>query len=105
VSAQTIHEPKRQGGYTWANDAPDADRECGKRRQYHQRKCGACKRTVMVHCDQCLIQVTGCLCTLIERMGPVEAYKTLARQVGQRDAQAAFKSFGYNLPYLPGIPD
>lgn len=105
MPAQTIHEPKRDGGLVWADDTPDADRECGKRRRIHKVKCGACRRTVMVHCDECRIQVTACLCTLIERMGPVEAYKTLARQVGQREAQAAFKSFGYDMLWLPGIPD
>lgn len=105
MPAEKIHAPKRAGGFTWADDLPDADRECGKRRAVHKVPCGACKRKVMLHCGECRIQVTGCLCTLIERMGPIEAYKTMARQVGQREAQAMFKSFGYNLPYLPGIPD
>lgn len=105
MTTPTIHEPKRPGGFSWADDAPDADRECGKRRRAHRVKCGACKRTVLLHCDECNIQVTGCLCTLIERMGPVEAYKTLARQVGQTQARSEMLRFGYNMPFLPGLPD
>lgn len=102
---ETIHAPKREGSLTWANDVSDADRECGKRRHPHTVACGACKRSVLIHCDECRIQITACLCTLIERMEPIEAYRTLAQQVGQIEAQRQFKSFGYNLPWLPGIRD
>jgi hypothetical protein len=102
---QTIHQPKRLGALAWANDVTDADAECGKRRAIHTVRCGGCKRNVMLHCDQCRIQVTGCLCTLIERMEPIEAYKVLAKQVGQERARREMATFGYpNMPYLPGLP-
>lgn len=105
MPAITIHDPARPGGFSWADDTLDADRECGKRRQIHSRQCPVCKRTVMLHCSECLLQVTGCLCTMVERMGPVEAYKAVAMQVGQRSAQRQFKAQGYDMLWLPGLPD
>jgi hypothetical protein len=98
-----IHEPKREGAFAWAEDI-DADRECGYHRQLFRERCKACGRPVILHCDRCQIQVTGCLCTLIERMEPLEAYKMMAGQVGQTKAREMMQKFGYNMPLLPNIP-
>lgn len=105
ASKTQVNPPARDGALSWAEDAPIADRECGRPRAMHGVRCNSCGRTVIIHCDSCRIQVSGCTDTLILRMGPVDAYRQLAEQVGQKKAQREFKRLGYNMPYLVGIPD
>ena len=102
-----IHEPKRSGAFVWAENTTAADQECGQRRSLVRRDCGACTRPVMLHCSRCTIQVTGCLCTLLERKDRHEVYKMLARQVGQNKARDLFAKLGYPMPYLadPSLRD
>lgn len=57
----------------------------------------------MVHCQRCNIQITACLCTMVERLEPIEAYKMLAKEVGQTAARQQMQQFGYNMPILPGL--
>lgn len=75
-----------------------ADRECGKRRQLHKRQCPPCKMQVMLHCDQCMIQITGCLCTMVERFGHEEALRQLTQQYGFRQAKKRLKRAGLWTP-------
>lgn len=99
-----VHASKHPDGLAWAEDAPDADRECGYRRTPTKIGCPVCRRQVLLHCLRCKIQMTACLCTMLARMEPLEAYRSLALQVGQDRARAEFKKMGYDFLYLPGIP-
>lgn len=102
--AGQVHVAIKSGGYEWADDVLDADRECSQRRALTKKRCTICRRPVMLHCSSCDIQVTACMCTIIHRMEPLEAYKTLAQQLGQTKAREAMLGYGYNMPILPGIP-
>jgi len=99
-----VHEAIRSGGFEWADDVADADRECNGPRALTKERCPVCKRPVMLHCSSCKIAVTGCLCTLVNRMEPIEAYKLLAVQLGQTEARKMMASMGYNMPILPNLP-
>lgn len=99
-----VHEAINTGGFEWADDVLDADRECSQRRSLTKKRCGICKRPVMLHCSACNVQVTACMCTIIKRMEPLEAYKMLAQQLGQTKAREAMLSYGYNMPILPNLP-
>lgn len=99
-----VHPAIKSGGYEWADDVLDADRECSHPRSVVKKRCAVCHRPAMLHCSSCNIQVTACMCTIIQRMEPLEAYKTLAKQLGQNKAREAMLSYGYNMPILPGIP-
>lgn len=44
----------------------DANRDCGMQR-LKPAQCGACGQKVLLHCDNCQLQVTGCWCTAVER--------------------------------------
>lgn len=103
--SETIHEPKHSEGFRWADDITDAAKACQQANRAPGRaKCPVCKRTVLLHCEDCRIQVTACICTMVARMEPIEAYKKLAEQVGQTQARAQFAALGYNMPVLPFLP-
>jgi len=101
----TVHEAVKPGGYEWADDVTDADHECNQRRAATKVRCDVCKRPVMLHCSTCKIQVTACLCTIIKRLEPLEAFRLLAKQLGQTKAREVMLSYGYNMPLIPGLPD
>lgn len=46
---------------------PEANEGCGLPAMYAET-CPACERKVILHCDSCKVQVSGCLCTLKERL-------------------------------------
>lgn len=53
-------------GYKKAHHFADinvANKECSTRGQAHMIDCPECSERVAVHCDKCLIQLTGCTCT------------------------------------------
>lgn len=79
-------------------DIHAADKECGKRRRLHTRVCPACKSQVMLHCDECLIQVTGCICVMVDRFGHEEALRQLTEQYGMRQAKKRLKRAGLWTP-------
>jgi len=99
-----VHQAIKPGGFEWA-DVVDADRECSRKRTPTKKRCAICNRPVMLHCTACNIQITACLCTIIQRLEPLEAYKLLANQLGQTKAREAMANYGYNMPLIPGLPD
>lgn len=44
-------------------DVHVANRECSVRNQVEPRDCPECHERVVVHCDRCEIQITGCTCS------------------------------------------
>lgn len=53
----------------------DANKECSKKKDLKRATCRACGQTVMLHCDDCRIQITGCFDTDVDRFGIEEAKK------------------------------
>lgn len=82
-----------------ALDMLEANRECGVRRnQQYRVDCPKCKQPVMLHCDNCKVQVTGCLCTEVDRFGSSEAMKHLIERVGYESAVERMKAAGFYIP-------
>lgn len=78
-------------------DIPTADTECG--RKWDKKKavlttCAVCEMQVYLHCSDCNIQVTGCLCVAVERMSP-EELQQFKEQIKRKRAQEA----GIVLPF------
>lgn len=42
--------------------------ECKSKKKPYLSKCLVCLRTVAMHCEDCSIQITACLCTLRARL-------------------------------------
>ncbi len=66
-----LPEPKRQeeriyegykNAYPFA-DVAVAQRECSVKEHAEAVDCPECAERVVIHCDQCKVQVTGCTCT------------------------------------------
>lgn len=56
--------------------------DCSKSsRHTHFKDCPGCHMRVAIHCEQCGIQISGCLCLLVERDGP-EIAAAKARERG-----------------------
>lgn len=76
---------------------PEANAECKRPYSRHnlvRTLCKVCEMDVMLHCSDCEIQITGCLCTAVERMTPEDLHR-FKEQVAQRRAREA----GLRLPY------
>lgn len=43
--------------------------ECSSVGRQYLSSCPVCSGTIIIHCDVCSLQVTGCSCTLQERVG------------------------------------
>jgi len=63
-----------------------AAKNCSNRRrgQKRIRRCSACKNKVIIHCDDCRLQISGCYCTDVARYGEEEA----KRRLGLRNSNA-----------------
>jgi hypothetical protein len=85
-------------------DAIAANRECGRREQQISAKCGGCGRRVILHCSECKISVTGCICSHVQRFGTEEAFERLARMMGEEAAARAMKAAGFEPPIDPDSP-
>jgi hypothetical protein len=48
----------------------EAVKECGPWIPVHavRESCPVCKRKVILHCAGCMVQITGCLCTLKKKI-------------------------------------
>lgn len=78
-------------------DIPGADAECG--RPYDKTKvvrtnCAVCEMNVFLHCADCQIQITGCLCTAVERMNQAD-FAQFKEELAKRKAKEA----GIILPF------
>lgn len=82
-------------------DVSDANRECSKRNQNEGATCAKCKFRVILHCSDCKVQLTGCMCTEIERFGENEAVRRIFDQFEEEEARKRLKGAGIILP--PGF--
>jgi hypothetical protein len=53
---------------------------------------------VILHCTECKIQVSGCLCTEIERFGEDEAWKRSVERYGEDMARERYRKAGLYVP-------
>ena len=60
--------------------------------------CGRCKLRVGLHCEECKIQVTGCLCTEVDRFGKDEAWLRAVDRFGEELARERMKEAGFWVP-------
>lgn len=84
-------------------DMAKANEQCSSRRLQQRDTCGKCDSPVIVHCAQCMIQVTGCVCTEVDRFGESaerikEIYDRMAEQVGPDVARARLTKAGFWVP-------
>lgn len=79
-------------------DLPAARKACSHRQDVVFEKCGKCDRTVGLHCVSCKIQVTGCICTEVDRFGEAEAIKRIFEREGEEQAIASLKKAGIIIP-------
>lgn len=85
----------------------EANEECRYRAQQVSDKCGRCMMPVILHCASCTIQVTGCLCTEVDRFGQDEAWKRAVERFGEELARERYRAAGLFVPevkklLLPG---
>lgn len=72
-------------------DLASASADCGRpyNRNFVKRtQCKVCEMDVILHCSSCEIQITGCLCTAVERMSPDEL-RQFREQVRRKQARDA----------------
>lgn len=80
-------------------DMAEANRECGLRPGHQYKEtCPRCKLPVMLHCRDCRVQVTGCLCSEVERFGNDEAWKRAVQRFGDEAARERMKEAGFWTP-------
>lgn len=79
-------------------DMAGANEECGRRDQQYIDTCPECKMKVGLHCHECKLQVTGCLCVEIERFGKNEAIQRLYEREGEIAAREKLERAGLWLP-------
>jgi hypothetical protein len=81
----------------------DANKECGVRQGTHFTNCPKCQHRIALHCPNCKIQITGCLCTEIDRFGKEAEgiaiiYERMAKQVGDEEARKMLSKAGLWVP-------
>lgn len=88
-------------------DMITANRECGVRPgKQMPARCENCNRPVILHCGDCKVQVTGCICTEVDRFGKDEAFlkeverlkEELGEVVAKAEARKRMQDAGFWLP-------
>lgn len=93
----------------WKPDAPgferrdqlemETDGACSSdKRNSSIKVCPGCHMKVVIHCDDCGIQTSGCICLLVEKHG-VEIAAAMARERGL----ILPKDFDPNAPTTPDL--
>lgn len=91
-------------GERWeAMDMAQANSECGTRNGLKSETCKKCDSRVMLHCPNCSIQVTGCVCTEVDRFGKdaegiQKIYERMAEREGPEGARARLAALGFHVP-------
>lgn len=80
------------------SDTIRANSECRHRDAFVKDYCGKCKMPVMLHCSECKLQVSGCLCTEVERFGQDEAWRRAIDQMGEELAREKYRRAGFYVP-------
>ncbi len=81
-----------------AMDMIEAKNECNRTDQVTFTNCPKCRYRVGLHCSDCHLQVTGCLCTEIERFGNDEAWLRSVERFGLEFAKERFRMAGLWVP-------
>lgn len=79
-------------------DLGAANNECRSRDQIVFDRCGKCSGRVGLHCSDCKIQVTGCLCTEVDRFGNDETWRRAVERMGEEFAREQFRRAGLWIP-------
>lgn len=79
-------------------DLAAAQAECGRPKVIIFDICKKCDQKVGLHCDSCKIQVTGCLCTELERFGENEGIQRIFDKLGEDAARARLAKMGIVVP-------
>lgn len=90
-----------------AMDQAKANAECVRRNALHFTQCPKCQSRIALHCTACEIQVTGCLCTEVDRFGKEaegiqQIYDRMAERVGEEEARKQMRQAGLWIPGLKG---
>lgn len=71
-------------------DTAQAVRKCGRafdKNKVARVKCKVCDMDVILHCTDCEIQITGCLCSAMERMSD-EEFAQFKQQIERKRLQS-----------------
>ncbi len=81
-------------------DGAEADKACGVRKGFVSDNCPVCKNTVILHCPNCKVQVSGCQCLMEERVasGYYEIDATEQQVEREERLRAQLASRGMWLP-------
>lgn len=80
-------------------DIREANNECGVKPHKQKRAvCPKCAKSIFLHCDDCKIQVTGCICTEVDRFGNSEALERMIERVGEEQAVREMQKAGLWVP-------
>lgn len=79
-------------------DMAAAVKQCSSVKQQVKSICAKCDSSVILHCERCEIQVTGCICTEVERFGNAEAVQRMMDRYGEQEARARLKRAGIWVP-------
>lgn len=83
--------------FAW-KDMAEANAECSARDAVEFDNCANCKMRVGLHCLTCKIQVTGCLCTEIERFGEDETWRRMVERFGAELARQHYARANLFVP-------
>lgn len=75
-----------------------ASQNCRVREQSYTTACPCCTMRVVLHCSDCKVQVTGCLCTEYARFGEDEAWKRAVARWGEDAARKRAEQAGLWVP-------
>lgn len=86
-----------------AMDQAAANSECSRRHAQVLVDCPKCDGRVALHCESCKIQVTGCICTEIDRFGStqeasLEIYARMVNRMGEQKAREKMREAGLWIP-------
>lgn len=84
-------------------DQAKANDECRSRDATVFDYCAKCKQKVGLHCSDCKIQVTGCLCTEVDRFGQDQAWLNAVERYGEEMARQHYRNAGLYVPEVKQI--
>lgn len=84
-------------------DMAQANKECRFRNMQVRNTCGKCDSPIILHCDGCKVQVTGCICTEVDRFGSQaerikEIFDKQAEMFGEEEARRRMQKAGFWVP-------
>lgn len=93
-----VKKPFQHATLGEANDNCSANLRNGRRDSGKGAKCEVCTMKVILHCYDCMIQITGCLCTEYERFGNDEAWARAVARWGEEAARQRAEAAGLWVP-------